>query len=175
MVENRPWLTVFSHLVLIAGVLVTAFPIWITFVASTHPVENLLSGMAPLWPGPDLWKNYGTILGSGMQSAGGVPVGLMMWNSLIMALMITFGKISISLIAAYAIVYFRFPFRMGCFWLIFITLMLPVEVRILPTFPGRCEPGYAQQLLGIVDPADCQCDRDLPVPAVLPDRARGAA
>jgi len=152
MVENRPWLTAFSHLVLMAGVLVTAFPIWITFVASTHPAENLLTGQAPLWPGSMLWENYSEVLGSGMGAAGGVPVGEMMWNSLIMALMITVGKIAISLIAAYAIVYFKFPFRMGFFWLIFITLMLPVEVRILPTFQVVADLGMLNSYWGLSVP-----------------------
>lgn len=152
MVENRPWLTAFSHLVLVLGVLITAFPIWITFVASTHPIENLMSGQVPIWPGPDLIKNYSEILGSGMEAAGSVPVSTMMWNSLIMALMITIGKISISLIAAYAIVYFKFPFRMGFFWLIFITLMLPVEVRILPTFQVVADLGMLNSYWGLSVP-----------------------
>ena len=102
MVENRPWLTALSHIVLSIGVLVTALPIWITFVASTHPVEVLMSGRTPLWPGDHFLENYTTILGSGMEAAGGVPVGMMMWNSLVMALMIAVGKIAISIIAAYA-------------------------------------------------------------------------
>ncbi len=134
MIERRPWLNVLSHFVLCAGVLVTALPIWITFVASTHPADSLMSGRAPLWPGAHLFENYATVLDSGLRAAGSVPVGMMMWNSLIMALMIAVGKIVISIIAAFGIVYFRFPLRRTCFWLIFVTLMLPVEVRILPTF-----------------------------------------
>ncbi len=152
MVENRPWLTAFSHLVLIAGVLVTAFPIWITFVASTHPGENLLAGQAPIWPGPMLWQNYSEVLSAGMGAAGGVPVGEMMWNSLIMSLMITVGKIAISIVSAYAIVYFKFPFRMTFFWLIFITLMLPVEVRILPTFQVVADLGMLNSYWGLSVP-----------------------
>lgn len=134
MVENRPWLTVFSHVVLCLGVLVTALPIWIAFVASTHPADSMLSGRTPLLPGGNMIENYATVLGSGVKAAGSIPVGTMLWNSFVMALMIAVGKIAISIIAAYAIVYFRFPLRKTCFWVIFITLMLPVEVRILPTF-----------------------------------------
>ena len=134
MVENRPWLTVFSHVVLCLGVLVTALPIWIAFVASTHPADSMLSGRTPLLPGGNMLENYATVLGSGVKAAGSIPVGTMLWNSFVMALMIAVGKIAISIIAAYAIVYFRFPLRKTCFWVIFITLMLPVEVRILPTF-----------------------------------------
>ena len=152
MVENRPWLNVLSHLVLSFGVLVTALPIWITFVASTHPVEALMSGRAPLWPGDRFLENYSTVLGTGMEAAGSVPVGMMMWNSLVMALMIAVGKIAISIIAAYAIVYFRFPLRKTCFWVIFVTLMLPVEVRILPTFGVVANLGMLNTYWGLSVP-----------------------
>ena len=134
MVENRPWLTLMSHVVLCAGVLVTALPIWIAFVASTHPADSMMSARLPLLPGDSLLENYASVLGSGVKAAGSVPVGTMLWNSMVMALMIAVGKIAISITAAYSIVYFRFPLRRTCFWVIFITLMLPVEVRILPTF-----------------------------------------
>ncbi len=134
MVENRPFQTFFAHFIILIGIVIVLLPIWITFVASTHPIENLLAAPIPMWPGDQLWENYSTALSAGLEDAGGAPVGVMMLNSLIMALSITIGKIAISIIAAYAIVYFNFPFRMTCFWIIFITLMLPVEVRILPTY-----------------------------------------
>jgi sn-glycerol 3-phosphate transport system permease protein len=134
MVENRPYLTLLSHLIVLVGIAITILPIWITFVASTHPIEAIMDGTVPMWPGGKLIENYTTVLGAGIEDAGGIPVGVMLMNSLIMALSITIGKTAISLIAAYAIVYFNFPFRMSCFWIIFVTLMLPVEVRILPTF-----------------------------------------
>ncbi len=134
MVENRPLLRIVTHLVLIAGVAVVGFPIWLTFVASTYPADALVSGRLPLWPGGRFVENYASVLTGGVAAAGSPPVLLMMGNSLVMALSIAIGKIAISLISAYAIVYFRFPFRKLCFWTIFVTLMLPVEVRILPTF-----------------------------------------
>ncbi len=149
MVENRPYLTFLSHLIVALGVIVIMLPIWITFVASTHPVENLLTAPIPMWPGDRLWENYSIVLGGGISDAGGIPVSTMMWNSLIMALSITIGKIAISLIAAYAIVYFSFPFRMTCFWLIFITLMLPVEVRIIPTFKVVADLGMLDTYTGL--------------------------
>ena len=132
MVENRPWLTFITHAVLIIGCAVIAFPIYITFVASTHELEAITTSF-PLLPGGELIENYSRALAVGPRDVG-ATVGTMMLNSLIMALGITFGKISISLMAAFAIVYFRFRFRMAFFWMIFITLMLPVEVRILPTY-----------------------------------------
>lgn len=134
MIENRPWLTVFAHAVLILGVIIVALPIWLAFTASTHEGQAMMTGMAPLLPGGLLIENYSTVLGSGMSGAGNVPVARMLLNSLVMALVVMAGKIAISIVSAFAIVYFRFPFRMAIFWIIFITLMLPVEVRIYPTY-----------------------------------------
>lgn len=134
MVENRRISTFIGHLILLMGLAIVALPIWVAFVASTHSIDTLLGGTLPFWPGDQMFENYSLIMSDEVRSAGGSPVGVMVWNSLIMALSIAIGKIVISLIAAYAIVYFEFPFRMFFFWLIFVTLMLPVEVRILPTF-----------------------------------------
>jgi sn-glycerol 3-phosphate transport system permease protein len=134
MVENRPLLTFFSHLVLLLGVATVAFPIYVTIVAASHTADAMLHVPIPLVPGDRFLENLHMVLFGALEAIGGQPVGLMLWNSTVMAVMITVGKIAISLLSAYAIVYFRFPFRMGFFWLIFITLMLPVEVRILPTY-----------------------------------------
>jgi len=134
MIENRPFTTLFAHVMLICGVALVAFPIWVTFVAATHDAVRMTQVPLPLLPGDQFLVNMKAVLFDGVQSAGGIPVGLMLFNSLIVAMMISIGKIAISLISAFAIVYFRFPFRMGFFWMIFITLMLPVEVRIFPTF-----------------------------------------
>jgi sn-glycerol 3-phosphate transport system permease protein len=135
MIENRPVLDLVSHLVLLLGIAVVALPVYVTFVASTLAPDQVLQSPMPLLPGSHLIDNYATVLFKG--SSGNVttaPVGRMMWNSLVTALVIAFGKIAISLLSAFAIVYFRFRFRMLAFWMIFITLMLPVEVRILPTY-----------------------------------------
>ncbi|MCH8997542.1 MAG: sn-glycerol-3-phosphate ABC transporter permease UgpE [Proteobacteria bacterium] len=151
MVENRPWLTYLTHGILILGLIVISFPIYIAFVASTHAVEDLIATVQP-WFGGAMIDNYLTVLQSGKQTAGGVPVSLMMFNSLIMALGITIGKISISIISAYAIVYFRFPLRMFFFWIIFLTLMLPVEVRILPTYKVVVDLGLLDTYAGLTLP-----------------------
>ena len=134
MIENRPGLRIFCHAMLMLGVATVAFPIWITFVASTHTAERMLEVPLPLLPGTHLLDNYRTVLVKGVEGASTAPVGRMLANSLVMALCISIGKIAISLLSAFAIVYFRFPLRMTFFWLIFITLMLPVEVRIFPTY-----------------------------------------
>ncbi len=147
MVENRPQVTFMAHLVLVLGVLIVAFPIWITFVASTHDELRMTQVPLPLLPGTHFFENLKQVLFTG--AGRGVPVGMMLLNSLVMALMIAIGKITISLLSAFAIVYFRFPFRMGFFWLIFITLMLPVEVRILPTFAVVADLGLLDSYLGL--------------------------
>ena len=134
MVENRPFFTFVAHFALLLGVAIVVLPLWLAFVASTHEPSALITGLMPLIPGDRLIENYGLVLGEGVAASGAIPVWKMLFNSLVMALCIAIGKIAISLISAYAIVYFRFPFRTFCFWIIFITLMLPVEVRIVPTF-----------------------------------------
>jgi sn-glycerol 3-phosphate transport system permease protein len=153
MVENRPWLTFAAHAVLVLGVLVVAFPVYMTFVASTHDQATMLSGPVPLLPGRFLVDNYRTVLFSGLgASSSSPPVALMMLNSLVMALAIALGKIAISIIAAYAVVYFKFPLRMTFFWMIFITLMLPVEVRILPTYEVVAGLGLLNSYAGLTVP-----------------------
>ena len=152
MIENRRWLDILTHAILIAGVAIVALPVWIAFVASTHPASTFLSGQMPLIPGALAWENYGTVLSSGMRGAGSEPMWRMLVNSFIMAVLITAGKIAISIISAYAIVWFRFPFRVLAFWLIFITLMLPVEVRILPTFKVVADFGMLNSWAGLTLP-----------------------
>ena len=152
MVENRPWLTFMSHAVLIAGVALVALPLYITFVASTLTLEQILQVPMPLLPGSHLWENYSQVLTAGSQRGAAAPVWRMMFNSLVMALVIAFGKIAISIIASYAIVYFRFPLRNFFFWMIFVTLMLPVEVRIIPTFKVVSDLGMLNSYTGLTLP-----------------------
>ncbi|HEY8710763.1 MAG TPA: sn-glycerol-3-phosphate ABC transporter permease UgpE [Burkholderiaceae bacterium] len=135
MVERRPLLAFMSHAVLLLGVLIVAFPVYITFVASTHTAQEIVQAPMPMLPGDQFWHNYvAAFTGSERGPGSGAPVGRMMWVSLVTALVIAVGKIAISLLSAFAIVYFRFRFRMFFFWAIFVTLMLPVEVRIFPTY-----------------------------------------
>ncbi len=152
MVENRPWLTILSHLILLIGLAIVVLPVWVAFVASTQDPSTMLSGVVPLWPGDRFLENYGQIFFEGLASAGAPPIGLMMMNSLVMAMAIAIGKIAISIISAFAIVYFRFPFRVLAFWTIFITLMLPVEVRILPTFEVTAGLGLLNSYSGLTLP-----------------------
>ncbi|WP_025899621.1 sn-glycerol-3-phosphate ABC transporter permease UgpE [Sneathiella glossodoripedis] len=152
MIENRPFLKFIEHLVLILGVLVVAFPLWMTFVAATHDAARMGQVPLPVLPGPHFFRNLDVVLNEGLWGGDGSGVGYMLVNSMIMALLIAFGKIVISLTSAFAIVYFRFPFRMGFFWLIFITLMLPVEVRILPTYEVVAKLGMLDNYWGLTVP-----------------------
>ncbi|GAB4370908.1 MAG: sn-glycerol-3-phosphate ABC transporter permease UgpE [Kiloniellaceae bacterium] len=152
MVENRGWLTFLSHAILLLGIAVLVFPIYVTFVASTSEMRDIIQPPLPLVPGPYLIENYREALTRGVAQAAGAPVALMLWNSLVMALAIAIGKIAISLLSAFAIVYFRFRLRMLCFWTIFITLMLPVEVRIVPTFEVAAKLNLLNSYAGLTVP-----------------------
>ncbi|MGO4405534.1 sn-glycerol-3-phosphate ABC transporter permease UgpE [Bosea sp. RAF48] len=134
MVEDRRLGDAIAYVILTIGVLIVAFPVWLTFVASTWDATTVINGQMPLYPGPYFLENYNRILFVGTSGTTREPVIGMMLNSFIMAMAIALGKIFISVLSAYAVVYYRFPFRMAAFWIIFITLMLPVEVRIFPTF-----------------------------------------
>ena len=155
MIGSKPWLNWLTHGILIVGVVIVAFPIYVTFVASTHSLQEVVQSPMPMLPGDELVENYSRAMTSGLgegSGSGGVGAGRMLLNSLVMALGIAFGKIAISIIAAFAIVYFRFPFRMTAFWLIFITLMLPVEVRILPTYEVVARLGMLDSYGGLIIP-----------------------
>ncbi|HUW36174.1 MAG TPA: sn-glycerol-3-phosphate ABC transporter permease UgpE [Rhodocyclaceae bacterium] len=152
MVEKRPWLDLFCHATLIAGVVALAFPVWLTFVASTLTAQQVLSVPMPLLPGGHLLENYAAVLAHGSANGSAAPVWRMMVNSLVMALIIAVGKIAISIASAFAIVYFRFPLRNFFFWLIFVTLMLPVEVRIMPTYKVVADLGLLDSYAGLTLP-----------------------
>ena len=137
MVERRPVLDALSHLVLSLGVLLVMFPVLVAFIGSTQTAEQIASSHPLLlWPGNNFIESYRLALFGGKTTGGSTiaPVAPMMWVSLVSALTIAIGKIAISLLSAFAIVYFRFPLRGLVFWMIFVTLMLPVEVRIAPTY-----------------------------------------
>ena len=153
MVERSPYLKFLAHAVMILGVLIVAFPLYLAFVASTHTAQEIVQAPMPLLPGSHLWETYKTaLLGGGAGAGSTAPVARMMWVSLVTALVITFGKITISLLSAFAIVYFRFPFKGFFFWAIFITLMLPVEVRIGPTYQVVSDLGMLNSYAGLTIP-----------------------
>jgi sn-glycerol 3-phosphate transport system permease protein len=152
MVENRTFGDRVAYVILSIGVLIVAFPVYLTFVASTWDASTIINGKMPLYPGPHFIENYHRTLFIGTSGTTREPVWHMMLNSFIMALAIAGGKIFISILSAYAVVYYRFPFRMAAFWLIFITLMLPVEVRIFPTFKVVSDVGFLDTYQGLAVP-----------------------
>jgi sn-glycerol 3-phosphate transport system permease protein len=155
MVENRRLATLLSHLVLVMGVLTVAFPVYITFVASTQTAEQIVQNVPmSLVPGDNILQSYRLALFGGKTETGGVvqPVAPMLWVSLVSALTIAIGKIAISLLSAFAVVYFRFPLRGLVFWMIFVTLMLPVEVRISPTYEVISDLGMLNTYAGLTVP-----------------------
>lgn len=155
MVENRPVATLLSHLVLVLGVMIVAFPVYVTFIASTQTAEQIVQNVPmSLLPGDNMLESYKLALFGGQSGYGGriAPVLPMLEVSLVMALVIAIGKIVISLLSAFAVVYFRFPGRGIVFWMIFVTLMLPVEVRIGPTYEVVSNLGLLNSYAGLTVP-----------------------
>ena len=153
MVERNLGLRVTAHAVLVLGLLVVAFPLYLAFVAASHTAQDIIQAPMPLWPGDHLLETFRAALVGGGEGAGSTaPVARMMWVSLVTALVITCGKIAISLLSAFAIVYFRFPLKAFFFWGIFITLMLPVEVRIMPTYKVVSDLGMLNTYAGLTVP-----------------------
>jgi len=148
MVQKQGMGIFLSHALILFGIAIILFPIYLAFVASTHDQSALVTPPMPLLPGGQFWENYKEALGSGVN----VPVWTMLINSMVMSLGITIGKIVISLLSAFAIVYFNFRLKMVFFWLIFITLMLPVEVRIVPTYQVIADFGMLNSYSGLIFP-----------------------
>jgi len=155
MVERRPALTLLAHLTLVLGVIVVGFPIYLTVIASTQTAQQIATShplsLLPGGHGLDTWK---LVLFGGKSAMGDDlrPVLPMLRISLISTLLIVVGKIAISLLSAFAIVFFRFPLRRLVFWTIFVTLMLPVEVRIGPTYQVVADLGLLDSYAGLALP-----------------------
>ncbi|MQB41552.1 sn-glycerol-3-phosphate ABC transporter permease UgpE [Rhizobium sp. ICMP 5592] len=152
MIEKRPVANLIGHLMLIIGVIIVAFPIYYTFVASTMTSAEILRPPISLLPGGHFVENYGEALSGGVERVVGVSLPRMLWNTFVVAVVIAVGKIAISFLSAFAIVFFRFPLRMVFFWMIFVTLMLPVEVRILPTYKVIVDLGMIDTYAGLTLP-----------------------
>jgi sn-glycerol 3-phosphate transport system permease protein len=152
MIENRPVATLLGHLLLVLGIIVVAFPIYYTFIASTMSSIDIIRPPMSLLPGGQFIENYSGALLGGVEQVVGVSLERLLFNTFVVAMAIAVGKIIISFLSAFAIVFFRFPFRMGFFWMIFITLMLPVEVRILPTYKVIVDLGLLDSYAGLTLP-----------------------
>ncbi len=152
MVEKKGIRGMVAHLILWIGIVIVAFPVYLAFVASTQDNAAIANGQMSLLPGGHFIDNYYRTIFIGTSGSTREPVCHMLWNSFVMAMAIALGKIVISILSAYAIVYFRFPFRKTIFWLIFITLMLPVEVRIYPTYKIAADLSLLDSYSGLTLP-----------------------
>ncbi len=153
MVEKRGTQGALAHVVMVLGVFIVAFPLYLAFVASTHTAQEIVQAPMPLLPGSNFWASYkAALFGSENAVGSNAPVAHMMWVSFVTAMVIAIGKIAISLLSAFAIVYFKFPFRKTVFWMIFVTLMLPVEVRILPTYKVLSDLNMLNTYAGLTVP-----------------------
>jgi sn-glycerol 3-phosphate transport system permease protein len=141
-----------AHFWMVLGVIIVAFPVYYVFIASTHSTQTILRPPLPLLPGSEAFRNYDEAFSGGIDRIGGVSLWRLLGNTTLIAMGIALGKIAISMASAYAIVFFRFPLRMACFWLIFITLMLPVEVRIQPTYKVMVDLGLIDTYAGLILP-----------------------
>jgi len=152
MVEHKRFGNLLPHTILWIGIAIVAFPVYLAFIGSTHDAATIANGQMPPTPGPYFLENYYRTIFVGTSATTREPVATMILNSFIMAVGIAVGKIAISIISAYAIVYFRFPLRMSFFWIIFITLMLPVEVRIYPTYKVAADLSMLDTYAGLILP-----------------------
>ena len=152
MVERKHIGNIVPHIILWIGIAIVAFPVYLAFIGSTHDAASIANGQMPITPGPYFLENYYRTIFVGTSATTREPVGTMIVNSFIMAMVIACGKIAISIISAYAIVYFRFPLRMTAFWVIFVTLMLPVEVRIYPTYKVAADLSLLDTYTGLTVP-----------------------
>ena len=127
MIERTPILNIVTHLILVFGLVLILVPIWLAFVGATLTLQQVNSAPIELWPGDQLWVN--------LKEAWALSdFGPKFVNTLIVAVGVVVGKITLACITAFALVFFNFRGRMLIFWMIFITLMLPLEVRIVPTY-----------------------------------------
>jgi len=152
MVEHRPLSDFIAYAILTLGIFIVAFPVYLAFIASTHDAATVVNGNMPLLPGAHMSENYYRAIFQGASRQMREPVASMLFNSFVSAVGIAVGKIFISILSAYAVVYFRFPFRKTAFWMIFMTLMLPVEVRIYPTYNVVSSLGLLDTYAGLTIP-----------------------
>ncbi|WP_299380416.1 ABC transporter permease subunit [uncultured Kiloniella sp.] len=146
------WHTISGHLILILGAIFMTAPVWVAFMSSTHSAETLFREGLQAWPGGHFFENYNEVLfveGGVMKR---VTASMMLWNSLLLGLGFAIGKVVISTLAAYAIVYFRFRLAAPLFWVIFMTLLLPLEVRIIPSYEVVAGMGLLDTHTGLILP-----------------------
>lgn len=142
----------FPHVLLCVFVAFMFLPLYLAFVAASHSGAAMMQSPLPIWPGTMLFSNIHAVLTEGLVATGGEPIARMLLNSLLMAILIATGKVILALLSAFALIYFNFPLKKLCFALIFSTMMLPVEVRIVPTFQVIASFGWLNTFAGLTLP-----------------------
>ncbi len=146
------WRIFTNHTILVLGALFMILPVWIAFASSTHTREYVFQHGLQFWPGGEFFSNYGAILFDAEATKGRVTALEMLFNSMVLGLGFAIGKVIISMMAAYAIVYFRFKLAAPLFWIIFSTLLLPLEVRIVPSYEVVASLGLLNSYTGLILP-----------------------
>lgn len=141
-----------THAVLCFFVVLLFAPLYLALVAASHDGAAMMQSPLPVWPGTALFHNIKIVMTEGLVATGGQPVWQMLLNSLLMAVLIAGGKIILALLSAFALVYFEFPYKRVFFALIFSTMMLPVEVRIVPTFQVIASFAWLNTFAGLTLP-----------------------
>ena len=141
-----------AHCFLIAFTALLFIPFYMAIVAASHEAEALTHVPLPLLPGTALLTNLKTILFIGLPGTLGRPVWMLLWNSFCMAFCIAAGKIIVALFSAFSLIYFDLPGKKIFFALIFSTMMLPVEVRIVPTFQVVAAFSWMNSYMGLTFP-----------------------
>ena len=150
--NNINWRIISNHIILLIGVVFMSLPVWVAFSTSTHSAETILKEGLQFWPGTDFLKTYKEVMfeeAGVMKSVLGIT---MLKNSMILGIGFAVGKVIISMLAAYAIVYFRFRLATPLFWIIFLTLLLPLEVRIIPSYEIVAGLGLLDTNFGLIVP-----------------------
>ena len=146
------WRIILNHTILLIGVIFMSLPVWVAFSTSTHSAETILREGLQFWPGTNFIGTYREVLfeqGGVMKSVLGIT---MLKNSMILGIGFAIGKVIVSMLAAYAIVYFRFRLATPLFWIIFLTLLLPLEVRIIPSYEVVAGLGLLDTNFGLIVP-----------------------
>jgi sn-glycerol 3-phosphate transport system permease protein len=140
--NGRKWII---HLLLILSILLIGFPLYYGFVISTQSLDEVIKVPQSLLPSGYLLENYVKVWNR-------IQMGRLLINSTIVAVVVSLGKISIAILSAFAIVFFDFRGKQVAFWMIFITLMLPVPVRIISTYQVVSTLGWVDTYAGLTIP-----------------------
>jgi len=142
---RRDWGKIAVHATLILSILLIGFPLYYGFVLSTQTMQEVIQTPQKLFPSAHFWENYAKVWNR-------THMGQLLFNSTIVALVVSLGKILISVLSAFAIVFFNFRGKQIAFWLIFVTLMLPVPVRIVSTYQVVTQLGWVDTYAGLTIP-----------------------